>query len=127
MTRQFHAALLALAATSATAQGDAQRGAAIVFDSERGNCTICHVIAGLSLPEDAQGNIGPPLAGISAWRSAEELAAIITDPRALMPGTVMPAYGTTDGLNDVAPQWRGRPVLTGDDIADVVAYLMELR
>jgi L-cysteine S-thiosulfotransferase len=39
----------------------------------------------------------------------------------------MPPYYRTDGLDRVAANFRGRPVLTAEQIEDVVAYLMTLR
>jgi sulfur-oxidizing protein SoxX len=39
----------------------------------------------------------------------------------------MPAYYRTEGLTRVAPSFRGKPVLSAEQIEDVVAYLMTLR
>jgi sulfur-oxidizing protein SoxX len=39
----------------------------------------------------------------------------------------MPAYYRTEGLTRVAPEYRGRPLLSAEQIEDVVAYLMTLR
>ena len=41
--------------------------------------------------------------------------------------TIMPAYYALDGLNRVAPAYRGKPILTAEQIEDVVAYLATLR
>ena len=35
----------------------------------------------------------------------------------------MPAYYTTDGLTRVAPAFRGKTILSAEQIEDVVAYL----
>lgn len=120
-------AALALAGPAARAEGDPARGAEVIRDSERGNCTICHAIPGLGIPDEAQGDIGPPLAGIGAMRDIDELRAIVTDPRGFFPRTIMPAYGVTEGLVDVAELFRGRPILNPQEIADVAAYLESLR
>lgn len=111
----------------AALSGEAARGAGLIRDSEKGNCTICHAIPGLGIPEEAQGNIGPPLAGVGAWRDRDWLIAFITDPRPARPDTVMPAFGTTEGLIDVAPAYAGRPILTGDEIGAIASYLETLR
>lgn len=95
-------------------------------DSAKGNCSICHLIPGIGLPEEAQGNIGPPLAGTGARLSAAEIGARIADARRVQPETLMPPYGTTDGLTDVDPRYPG-PILTADEIADITAYLQGLR
>ena len=39
----------------------------------------------------------------------------------------VPAYGRTDGLVQVAPALRGKPLLAPQQIDDVVAYLASLR
>jgi sulfur-oxidizing protein SoxX len=39
----------------------------------------------------------------------------------------MPAYHRTEGLTRVAPQYAGKPVLTREQVDDVVAYLSSLR
>jgi len=39
----------------------------------------------------------------------------------------MPAYHRSEGLARVAPAWRGKPVLSAQQIEDVVAFLMTLR
>ncbi|WP_195759794.1 sulfur oxidation c-type cytochrome SoxX [Paracoccus sp. S-4012] len=105
---------------------DPARGLALMRDSQKGNCSICHLVPGIGLPEDAQGNIGPSLAGVGARLSLAELHARITDARIGNPDTMMPPYGTTEGLVDVDPRYRGRPILTPGEIGDVAAYLSGL-
>ena len=39
----------------------------------------------------------------------------------------MPSYSKTEGLARVAPAFRGKPVLTPEQIEDVVAFLATLR
>jgi sulfur-oxidizing protein SoxX len=39
----------------------------------------------------------------------------------------MPAYYRTWGLDHVADPYRGKPVLTAQQIEDVIAYLATLR
>ena len=39
----------------------------------------------------------------------------------------MPSYYRADGLTRVGERWRGKPILTAEQIEDVVAFLMTLR
>jgi sulfur-oxidizing protein SoxX len=49
------------------------------------------------------------------------------DAGRLNPDTIMPPYYRIDGLHRVAPAFRGKPVLSAEQIEDVVAFLMTLR
>jgi sulfur-oxidizing protein SoxX len=51
----------------------------------------------------------------------------LVDGRRLNPTSLMPSYHRVDGLTRVARQYAGRPVLTAQEIEDVLAYLMTLR
>ena len=109
------------------AGGSRERGARIVADGQRGNCSVCHQIPGLGQSADAQGDIGPPLDGVASRYSVEELRLRVIDPRRVKRDTVMPAYGVSDGLFDVQLSYRGKPILTAQEIEDVVAYLETLK
>jgi sulfur-oxidizing protein SoxX len=39
----------------------------------------------------------------------------------------MPSYYRVDGLSRVSPAWRGKPVLSAEQIEDIVAYLATLQ
>jgi len=39
----------------------------------------------------------------------------------------MPAYYKIDGLQRVGAAWQGKPVLSAEEIEDVIAYLKTLR
>ena len=41
--------------------------------------------------------------------------------------TIMPSYYRMDGLNRVGEAWRGKPVLTAQQVEDTIAYLLTLR
>jgi len=107
------------------AAGDAARGREIVTSRQTGLCLLCH--SGPFPEQRLQGNIGPSLAGIGARLSAEALRARIADARALNPQSKMPSYASSDGLRRVASGFQGKPILTNDQIDDVVAFLTTLR
>jgi sulfur-oxidizing protein SoxX len=105
--------------------GEIARGEAIVRDRERGNCLICH--QGADPAEPFQGSIGPPLTGTGARLDPGQIRLRLVDASRLNPDTVMPPYFRTEGLHDVASQYRGKPALSAQEIEDVVAYLASLK
>lgn len=106
-------------------KGDPARGRAIVANRQVGLCLLCHTGA---IPEERfQGNLAPDLKGTGARWSEGELRLRIVDARAANPDTIMPPYYVTEGLTRVAPAYLGKPILTAEQIEDVVAYLVTLR
>jgi sulfur-oxidizing protein SoxX len=107
------------------APGDPARGRAIVGNRQVGLCLLCH--AGPFPEERFQGNLAPDLAGAGARANAGELRLRIVDASRLNPNTIMPPYYRVDGLARVAPSFRGKPILSAEQIEDVVAFLMTLK
>jgi len=50
----------------------------------------------------------------------------IVDPARVNRSTIMPAYHRTEGLTRVGRAWRDKPILTAEQIEDVVAFLTTL-
>jgi sulfur-oxidizing protein SoxX len=107
------------------AKGDAVRGRAIVANRQVGLCLLCH--SGPFPDERFQGNLAPDLKGVGARLSEGQLRLRIVDSSRINPASIMPAYHRTEGLVRVGPAWRGKPILTAEQIEDVVAFLMTLR
>jgi sulfur-oxidizing protein SoxX len=107
------------------APGDAARGRAIVLNRSVGLCLLCH--SGPFPEERLQGNLAPDLKGAGARYSEGQLRLRIVDPSHANAATIMPAYFRTEGLARVAPAYRGKPILSAQQIEDVVAFLTTLR
>jgi len=107
------------------AKGDPARGRAIVASRQVGLCLLCH--SGPFPEERFQGDLAPPLTGAGSRSSEDQLRLRIADPSRLNPATIMPSYHRTEGLARVAPAYRGKPVLSAEQIEDVVAFLMTLK
>ena len=107
------------------APGDPARGRAIVASRQIGLCLLCH--SGPFPEERFQGNLAPDLTGAGKRWSEGQLRLRIVDSSRVNPTTIMPAYHVINGLVRVAPAWRGKPVLSAQQIEDVVAFLTTLK
>jgi sulfur-oxidizing protein SoxX len=107
------------------AAGDPARGRAIVVNRQVGLCLLCH--SGPFPEERFQGDFAPDLKGAGSRWSEGQLRLRIADSSQINAATIMPSYHRTEGLVRVAPAFRGKPVLTAEQIEDVVAFLMTLR
>jgi sulfur-oxidizing protein SoxX len=115
----------AIPAPLADAPADAARGRAIVVNRQLGLCLLCH--SGPFADEPSQGTLAPNLAGAGSRWSEGQLRLRIADARRVNPLTLMPSMYRVDGMTRVAAAWQGRPILTGQQIEDVVAFLRTLR
>jgi sulfur-oxidizing protein SoxX len=121
-------------AQSLTGQpGDPVRGREVVGTKSLGNCVACHVNSEMS-DVPFQGEIGPPLDGVGDRWSEAELRGIVTNAKMMFPGSMMPSFYKVDGFirpgnaytGDAADDSFG-PLLTAQQIEDVVAYLLTLK
>jgi L-cysteine S-thiosulfotransferase len=115
----------AIPASLTGAAGDAVDGRAIVLDRRLGACLLCHT--GPFPEERFQGTLAPDLAGAGSRWSVGQLRLRLVDPTRLNPETIMPPYYRVDGLTRVGSAWRGQPMLTAEQVEDVVAFLSTLR
>lgn len=105
-------------------KGDASRGRALVVERSS-TCILCH--SG-PFPEQAfQGDLAPNLAGSGSRWSEGQLRLRLVDASRLNAATIMPSYYRLDGLTRVGTAWRGKPILSAEQIEDIVAYLVTLR
>lgn len=106
------------------APGDPLRGRAIVASRQTGLCLLCH--SGPFPEERFQGNLAPELKASVARLNAPQLRARIVNAAHFNPQTIMPAYYQTSHLNRVAPKFAGQTILSGQEIEDVISFLMTL-
>ena len=84
---------------------------------------LCHSVPGVEIA----GNVGPPLAGVGSRLSPAQLRQRVADISQVNPRAVMPSFHRTRDLTRVAPQYAGQPVLSGQQVEDLVAWLGTLR
>jgi sulfur-oxidizing protein SoxX len=105
-------------------KGDATRGRALIVERSS-TCILCH--SG-PFPEQAfQGDLAPNLSGSGGRCSEGQLRLRLVDASQLNAATIMPSYFRVDGLTRIGASWRGKPILSAEQIEDIVAYLVTLR
>jgi sulfur-oxidizing protein SoxX len=122
--RPYQVAGNAIPASLTGAPSDPARGRAIVINRQN-TCLLCH--SGPFPEERFQGDLSPTLKGTGSRWTEGELRLRMVDASRLNPATIMPSYYKVDGLTRVGTAWRGKPILTAEQIEDVVAYLTTLR
>ena len=107
--------------------GDAAAGRKAFTGRRLGNCLACHVNKETST-EQFHGEVGPPLDGVASRYGAEELRAIIVNPKAVFgDATLMPSFYRISGFNRVNKKFAGKTILSAQQVEDVVAYLLTLK
>ena len=114
----------AIAMSLTGAPGDPVRGRAAVLNRQS-TCILCH--NGPFPEEKFQGDLAPSLAGTGSRWSEGQLRLRLVDASRLNEATIMPSYYRVDDLHRVGPAWRGKPILSAEQIEDIVAYLVTLR
>jgi sulfur-oxidizing protein SoxX len=107
----------------AFAQGMAPKSAGfeIMTNRQSGNCMACHDLPGVS---GFTSNFAPPLQGVGSKWTIAELTQWVSDARKINPNTLIPPFGTTQGLTKVISD---RAVLSPDQISQVVETLISWR
>jgi sulfur-oxidizing protein SoxX len=104
--------------------GDITRGRALVVD-RTSTCILCH--NGPFPEQKFQGDLAPGLGGAGNRWSEGQLRLRLVDASRLNAATIMPSYYRAEGLDRVSAAWRGKPILSAEQIEDIVAYLTSLR
>ncbi len=105
--------------------GDPAKGQQIVADRRLGNCLSCHTTPITDEPD--QGNVGPDLHGVGRRLTESQLRLRVVNEKLVNPATIMPAFYRVNGLRQVATDFAGKPMLTAQQVEDVVAYLVTLK
>lgn len=114
------------------APGDAAAGEKIM-NKGAGNCIACHQVSDLDYLS-FQGEIGPTLDGAADRWSEAELRGLVANAKLTFEGTMMPSFYKTEGFIRLGNAYSGKahegdvaPLLTAQEVEDVVAYLMTLK
>ncbi len=113
--------------------GNADEGYKVVSIKKLGNCIACH--SNDAMPDVLyQGEIGPNLAGVGSRYSEAQIRGIVTNAKKTFDGTMMPAFYKVTGFVRPGKRFTGKaaddtfgPLLSAQQIEDVVAYLTSLK
>lgn len=114
------------------APGDPATGR-VIMNKGAGNCIACHSVSDLKdLP--FHGEVGPLLDGVADRWTEAELRGIVSDAKNMFPESVMPSFYRTTGFIRPGDAYTGKaaqgelePLLTAQQVEDVVAYLLTLK
>jgi L-cysteine S-thiosulfotransferase len=103
--------------------GSATNGREVFVSRAGGHCVLCHSAPGVAVA----GNVGPSLSGVGSRLSESQLRLRVVDITRVNPAATMPAFHRTEGLSRVTYAAVGKPVLSGQQVEDVVAFLGTLK
>lgn len=114
--------------------GDPANGVKVMVNRGKGNCIACHEVTALK-DQLFHGEVGPTLDGVGGYRSEAELRGIVANAKKTFEGSVMPAFYKTSGFIRPGDGYTGKaakeedltPILSAQEIEDVVAYLLTLQ
>ncbi|WP_227270880.1 sulfur oxidation c-type cytochrome SoxX [Roseobacter weihaiensis] len=123
----------AIAQSLTGTSGDPAAGREIVGDKSLGNCVACHAVTDLA-DVPFHGEIGPMLDGAGDRWTEAELRGIIANAKIMFEDSMMPSFYKTEGFIRPGNAYTGEaaddsfgPLLTAQQIEDVVAYLVTLK
>jgi sulfur-oxidizing protein SoxX len=123
----------AIAVSLTGVPGNPEEGAKVISTRSLGNCVACHQISAMPQAQ-FQGNVGPSLDGAADRWTEAQLRGMVTNAKIMFEGTRMPAFYKVDGFIRPGVGYTKEPateplppILTAQQIEDVVAYLMTLK
>lgn len=112
--------------------GDPNRGRDIMVSRAQGNCLACHAVTALA-DEPWHGEVGPTLDGVGARWDEAGLRGLLVNSDMVFPDSIMPAFYKVSGFIRPGDRFTTRPappdlqpILSAQEIEDVIAYLMTL-
>lgn len=122
----------AVAASLTGVAGDVENGK-LLMNKGSGNCIACHAVTELE-ELGFHGEIGPMLDGVGDRWTEADLRGIVANAKIMFEGTMMPSFYKTTGFTRPGDAYTGKaaegdlaPLLTAQEVEDVVAYLMTLK
>lgn len=107
--------------------GNVEEGKKWFANRKLGNCLACHANQDMT-NQPFHGEIGPPVDAVATRYSPSQLRAILVDAKSVFgEQTIMPGFYKTDPGQRTAKKFKGKTILSGQQIEDIIAYLMTLK
>jgi sulfur-oxidizing protein SoxX len=123
----------AIAQSLSGTAGNAEEGKKVFATAALGNCVACHA-AEISKDIPFPGTVGPALDGAADRWTEEQLRGIVAKAKMTFDGSVMPSFYQTSGYIRPGNAYTGKagaeplpPILSAQQIEDVVAYLLTFK
>jgi len=114
--------------------GDMAAGEKTMTNRRKGNCLACHVISKWKVKAEKtpkryadMGHIAPPLDGAADRYTEGELRMLIVNAKQAFPDTIMPGFYRTNKLTRVMGKFKGKTVISAQDVEDILAVLLTLK
>jgi sulfur-oxidizing protein SoxX len=107
--------------------GNAADGKNWFANRKLGNCLACHANQDMS-SKPFHGEIGPAVNEVATRYSPAQLRAILVDAKSVFGDqTIMPGFYKLDTGERVAKKFKGKTILNGQQVEDIIAYLLTLK
>ncbi len=107
--------------------GDPVAGRKWIINRQLGNCLACHKNSMMN-DQLFHGEVGPPLDGAGSRWTVPQLRAIVANSKQVFgPDTLMPAFYRNGDAARTARAFKGKTILSAQQVEDVVAYLSNLK
>ncbi len=114
--------------------GDKAAGEKTMVNKKKGNCIACHVITKLKAKAaknpkkySQMGLIAPPLDGAASRYTEGELRMLLVNAKVAFPDTIMPGFYRADNLTRVMGKFKGKTVISAQDVENILAFLVTLK
>ncbi len=106
--------------------GDPVNGRKVSISRKKGNCLACHAVSVLK-DQPYHGEVGPSLDGVAGRYAPGQLRMMIVDQKKYFPDTLMPALYRNTGFHRVVGKFKGKSILSAQEVEDVLAFILTLK
>ncbi len=105
--------------------GDPAAGQQAMINRKKGNCFACHVVSEMS-DVPFHGLVGPALDGVADRYDEAFIRGLLVNAKHTFDGTIMPAMYVPSDLPRTMEKFKGKTILSAQEVEDVLSYLETL-